>query len=208
LVLLEPYFFLSIMSVNLSEFIYTEHNALTPEFCSHVIKKFEEDDRSVPGKVGQKETVRVDTSIKDSLDLNISYFDDWKNEDNVFFNSLSHHIDIYCNRTVNGHVYSTWNNPSDSGYQIQKTLPSAGYVWHTDDQHGDYVIENGVRWATYIWYLNDVKEGGYTEFVDGTRIQPETGKILIFPSTWTYIHRGYPPKSEIKYLVTGWMHAK
>ena len=195
------------MNSTLTDFIYIIDNALTPEFCSHVIKKFENDDRSTPGKVGKNETVRVDTSIKDSLDLNISHFSDWKEEDNVFFDSLSYHIGIYLNREICGQPYPVFDNPSDSGYQIQKTLPSAGYVWHTDDQHGDYVREHGVRFATYIWYLNDVKEDGYTEFCDGTKVQPETGKLLIFPATWTYLHRGYPPKSEVKYLVTGWMHA-
>lgn len=62
------------------------------------------------------------------------------------------------------------------------------------------------RYFTFIWYLNDIHEDGYTEFIDGTKIQPETGKMIIFPSTWTYTHRGYPPKSEVKYICTGWIH--
>lgn len=91
---------------------------------------------------------------------------------------------------------------SDSGYQIQRTLPGDFYTWHTDA-----CAENSkVRQLTYIWYLNDVHDDGYTEFLNGTRIQPETGKMIIFPATWTYLHRGYPPKSETKYIVTGWVY--
>ena len=32
------------------------------------------------------------------------------------------------------------------------------------------------------------------------------GKLLIFPATWTYMHRGNVPISEDKYIVTGWLY--
>ena len=62
------------------------------------------------------------------------------------------------------------------------------------------------RKLTFIWYLNDIKDGGYTEFIDGTKIKPEVGKLVIFPASWEFLHRGVPPKSEDKYLCTGWVH--
>lgn len=202
-------FYYLIMDVKLSDFIYTANNTLTPEFCSHVIKKFDKDDRSHPGYIGNTETSRIDPLVKDSLDLNISSYPDWKDEDKVFFDCLSIHLDNFLKFDFYDVVtFPTFDNPVDSGYQIQKTSPNAGYSWHHDDQYGEYVIENGSRFATYIWYLNDVKEDGYTEFIDGTKIQPETGKIVIFPASWPYYHRGFPPKSETKYIVTGWMHSK
>ena len=84
---------------------------------------------------------------------------------------------------------------------MQKTSPGDFYDWHHDwmYHHG------GVRTLTYIWYLNTIKDGGYTEFFNGTKVQPVTGKLLIFPATWTYMHRGFPPKSQSKYIVTGWL---
>ena len=62
------------------------------------------------------------------------------------------------------------------------------------------------RLVTFIWYLNDIIEDGYTEFEFGLKVQPRVGKILLFPATWQYLHRGYPPKSETKYLCTGWLY--
>jgi hypothetical protein len=53
--------------------------------------------------------------------------------------------------------------------------------------------------------LNDVYEGGETEFVDGTLIKPERGKLIIFPAYWNYHHQGRPPISNTKYIVTGWI---
>ena len=88
----------------------------------------------------------------------------------------------------------------DTGYQIQKTQPGDYYIWHHD--------QTTSRLVTFIWYLNDVKDDGYTEFIDGTRIQPEAGKLIIFPATWDFLHRGVSPKTETKYICTGWVHAE
>jgi len=196
------------MNVKLSDFIYIKNNALSPEFCSHVIKKFDKDERSSPGWVGPSEDMRIDPTIKDSLDLLISDLPEWTAEDKIFYDSLSVHNKNFLEMDIYKEVsYPVFDNQVDSGYQIQRTLPTAGYDWHHDDQYGQYVTENGSRFATYIWYLNDIKDDGYTEFIDGTKIQPETGKIVIFPASWPFYHRGYPPKSETKYLVTGWMHS-
>ena len=53
----------------------------------------------------------------------------------------------------------------------------------------------------------DKKDGGYTEFFDGTRLQPECGSVVFFPATWTFVHRGYKTKVN-KYLCNGWIYAK
>ena len=61
---------------------------------------------------------------------------------------------------------------------------------------------------TFIWYLNDITEGGYTEFNTGFKVQPQAGKLVIFPGLWPWVHRGVAPKSEVKYLCTGWVSEK
>ena len=192
-----------------SDFIYVADGALEPEFCKNVIEKFEKDDRKKPGVMGREEDKRVDTSIKDSIDLGISNLSEWKDEDKVFFDSLHKYHDLYLKKGkwTDTHCPAV-GKLNDTGYQIQRTRPGAGYIWHHDSAFGDYVHTKGVRTSTYIWYLNDIDEDGYTEFIDGTKVQPKTGRICIFPATWTFIHRGYPPKNQTKYLVTGWMHSK
>ena len=94
-------------------------------------------------------------------------------------------------------------NMSDKGFQIQKYNANDGFYRF----HHDFFIDCGKpRYLTYLWYLNDVTEGGETEFCEGTKIIPETGKLLIFPSTWTYVHRGNMPISNDKYIMTGWIY--
>ena len=191
-----------------SDFIYVADGALEPEFCKNVIEKFEKDDDKAPGALGREG--RVDTSAKDSTDLWITNLSRWKEEDGVFFNSLKEHHMLYLENGAWGETHRpVLGDFSDSGYQIQRTRPGSGYVWHQDSMvFQEYVLDNGVRATTYIWYLNDIDEDGYTEFIDGTKVQPKTGRICIFPATWTYMHRGYPPKNKTKYIVTGWMHSK
>ena len=81
--------------------------------------------------------------------------------------------------------------------------PDGYFHWHHD-----FIVEKnkGARIITFIWYLNNANKEGYTEFCDGTIITPKTGKLLIFPADWMYIHRGRPPKIGRKYICTGWMY--
>ena len=180
-----------------TDFIYVERDALPKSFCNNVIEKFEQDDRKRQGQVGGG----VQLDIKRSSDLSISELDDWKSYDQAFFKSLNGGLKKYIRflpeEYMKHRALSELGN--DTGYQIQRTQPNDYYIWHHD--------QTTTRLVTFIWYLNDIKDGGYTEFIDGTRIQPEAGKLIIFPATWDFLHRGVSPKTETKYLCTGWVHA-
>ena len=53
-------------------------------------------------------------------------------------------------------------------------------------------------------YLNDVEEGGETEFLyQQLKIKPSKGRVVIWPGSFTHLHRGNPPMST-KYIATGW----
>jgi len=194
--------------MEIKHFIWTKQNSLTSEYCQNAIDKFEKDSRKCDGVVAGPNENIVDKSIKSSMDLSISPLSEWKEEDNVFYQSLqssvAEYID-YC-KEFNEFLYPYYAEQiKDIGYQIQRTQPGEFYRWHHDFL-GDDV--NGPRVLTFIWYLNDITDEGYTEFIDGTRVQPETGKLLIFPATWTYTHRGVSPKTETKYICTGWIYNK
>ena len=181
-----------------SDFIYIERDALPKSFCNNVIEKFEQDDRKRQGQVGSG----VHLEIKRSSDLSITELEDWKSYDQAFFRCLNSQLKKYIRFLPEEYVkYSALNElGNDTGYQIQRTQPGDYYIWHHDQTKS--------RLVTFIWYLNDVKDGGYTEFIDGTRIQPEAGKLIIFPATWDFLHRGVSPKTETKYLCTGWVHTE
>ena len=88
--------------------------------------------------------------------------------------------------------------------KLQKTKKRGGYhAWHCEQASYD----TASRVLTWSIYLNDVAEGGETEFLyQSKRIKARKGKICIFPAGFTHVHRGNPPLSGDKYILTGWWH--
>ena len=192
------------------ELIWVKEQSLSKDFCNQVINKFETDPYRKAGEVDQNNP-RIDKNLKVTIDTTITHNIAWREEDEVLYKALGNALyeyEIHLQKTSSG----KWNlHPSDgyqvkdTGYMVQKYEPNGFYNWH----HDWCMNEGWSRIYTYIWYINTIKEedGGWTEFIDGTRIQPKVGSILLFPATWTYVHRGYTTKVP-KYIVTGWIYAR
>ena len=201
-------------NVTLGDYIISFDNTLTKEFCEGVCEKMKNDTRRSIGIVGRDKTLNLE--IKNSYDLHISPLEDWREEDDIFFTTLASFKDKYMDTVQEntgltpdffantGYGYASNGDVfADTGYQIKMYEPGQRYNWHHD-----YIIDakEGPRVLTYIWYLNDDFEGGETEFIDGTVIKPERGKMLFFPSTWMYVHRGKLVTKGNKYIATGWFY--
>tara|TARA_R100001591_G_scaffold85189_1_gene91539 strand:- start:208 stop:813 length:606 start_codon:yes stop_codon:yes gene_type:complete len=91
--------------------------------------------------------------------------------------------------------------------KLQKTRPTEGYhVWHIEHSTG---FANEPRAFVYSVYLNDVEEGGETEFLHfSKRVKPKKGRIVIWPAGFPYVHRGNSPLSGDKYIITSWMNLR
>lgn len=76
------------------------------------------------------------------------------------------------------------------------------------DTHVDVLNhESARRFLSFMWYLNDVETGGHTIFKD-LSIQPKKGTLVMFPPLWMYPHRGDPPISGPKYILSAYLHYK
>lgn len=84
---------------------------------------------------------------------------------------------------------------------------SGGYPhWHSEIFPDDARCESLHRALFYMYYLNDVAEGGETEFYfQRRRIRPRCGTMLIAPAGFTHAHRGNVPQSGDKYILTSWI---
>ena len=87
--------------------------------------------------------------------------------------------------------------------KLQKTEVGGGYhIWHTEAD----MPQNMRRIITFILYLNDVEEGGETEFLYyPKRVKAQQGRLIVWPAAFTHTHRGNPPISNEKYILTGWV---
>ena len=90
-------------------------------------------------------------------------------------------------------------------YNIQKYAPGDAY-------NPTHIEEGGPRKGkiqrklAFTTYLNDIEEGGETEFLyQKCRFKPEKNTLLVWPSQFTHLHRGNPPLSNDKYIITGWI---
>ena len=88
--------------------------------------------------------------------------------------------------------------------KMQKTPVGGGFhKWHCDN------LSHTCSRRILVWmiYLNTVKEGGETEYLyQSKRVKPEEGKICIAPADFLHTHRGNPPISNDKYIITGWFN--
>jgi len=86
--------------------------------------------------------------------------------------------------------------------KLQRTPLTGGYsVWHAEQNPGP----PSNRALAWLVYLNDIEEGGETEFLyQKHRQKAEKGTLVVWPAGFTHVHRGNPPLSEEKFVLTGW----
>jgi len=202
---------------NLENYFYINKNSLSKEICKDIINYFENEETcKYEGNTGGG--LRKD--IKDTLDFQILSKNEntkqhWNKIRDLLERELNNNVKNYVKK-INDAITINEEN-SENKYkvfdkfvsfdiiQIQRYTKQKGrYIYHqdfsTDWQEKKY------RVITFLWYLNDVEEGGETEFWTTYRVKPESGKLLLFPATWTYPHRGMMPISNDKYIITGWIY--
>lgn len=186
--------------INFNDYIYEAPYQLSPHFCKQLIKKYEKlYSKHHAGFAGNG----VNLDIKQSEDLNIRHLDEFKVEREILcftVRKMLQHYANYLGDIHEGYRKIFYGEFEDNGAQIQRTSPGGFYSWHSDAL--------GSRYLTYLFYLNDVKKKGYTEFCNGRKIKSRTGKGILFPAQWDFVHRGVAPKEELKYIATGWLSIK
>ena len=160
-------------------------------------------EKVVPDSIrNRQETENADPFSKsdEQLGLNtIRLNPDFKKLNNDFTEFLQ-----YLNGDILNHYnakYGGFGRPIAIEGKMQRTLPSQGYhIWHCE-------LDSNVPNRVLAWslFLNDVEEGGELEFLhQSKRFKPKRGDLLVWPASFTHIHRGNPPISNEKYIVTGW----
>lgn len=201
------------------DYIYTS-KSLSSELCKKIIKYFDESDNKL--KYGGLTYSGLDKRIKDTTDILIPNKNNQENKWDEINDILSSELEIHLKKYVNilndkknfceeNNYGVKFNHLFDdlyliNNFMIQRYEKNEGkYVYHDDNSIDLQKYKQRV--LTYLWYLNDVDEGGETEFFGGNfKIKPEEGKLLFFPATWTFPHRGNKPISSHKYIITGWIY--
>lgn len=93
---------------------------------------------------------------------------------------------------------------------LQKYNKTKGgyHHWHSEYYPHPHDAQNASLHRNLLWmyYLNDVDEGGGTSFYyQNKTISPKCGTLVIAPATFTHTHRGEVPVSNDKYILTSWV---
>lgn len=201
-----------------NKYIYINENSLSKELCKDIINLFEVEEFKHKGVVGKG----IDKNVKDTTDYTINPNNKKWNKIHSFLNKeLTNNIKSYVknlnkNNCINNSEqltsYIEYNYFINyklfyNSFMIQKYNKNSGrYIYHND-----FIVDfsnKSHRVITYLWYLNDVTEGGETVIEDNIKITPRAGKLLLFPACWTYPHCGKIPVSDNKYILTGWILTK
>lgn len=191
------------MNIKHEQFIGIYENAFSKEYCDQVIAHFDSMDkagysinRQQLDEVSKK--FKEDSAVFCNHEINLQSAADLQNT----FNKIlwETYYPIYSDEFWALKELGPHNSYS---YKIQKTEPSQGYhMWHCEA--GSRETSN--RILAWTLYLNDVEEGGETEFIyQRLRVKPKQGTLVIWPAAFTHTHRGNPPLSNTKYIVTGWI---
>ena len=180
-----------------------EYMLSDPSICDSLVelhKKAVAANLALPGTVGPQSI--VEPSVKRSTDLGIGvaqkHFDLREFRFDAYMREVSGFLNSYIEELMSHGGSFTMKFPP----QIQWYKPGEGfYAWHVDGAHG-----HSDRALVFTTYLNDVTDGGGTEFHHQRMVtSPVKGKTVIFPAALTHVHRGVVSPTQHKYLLTGWL---
>jgi len=189
-----------------TNFIYRRENALSDSLCRSFIETFETDtENQTKGVVNVRGEVKEDFAGKQSTDITFVPTDlkrpRWKFLLSELINVLELGKADYSQYFYRGiEQLDPWE--IDHVFNMQRYLPGEGYSDYHCERAG---LSTGNRMGVWMIYLNDVYDRGWTEFYYQQHFEKaEAGKLCIWPTDFTHLHRGIISHTETKYVLTGW----
>lgn len=182
---------------DLVHYVQCFDDALKPDFCQRMVESFNRlsrfHARGGRGGVTQlEESAWTELNVTKAADASFEAF---------FREQAMRHLALYNER-----VALTLPIPPRSrleNLRIKRYSVDAGDRFQPHFDALDYCSN---RYMVFLWYLNDVSEGGETEFCDlGLRIKAQQGRLLMFPPYWMFQHAGLPPRSNDKYMISTYL---
>jgi len=193
----------------MDKFVVEFPNILTEELCKSIVNRFENDTRKTKGYFYYKINGELVTRDKTNMELPTHGVEGWVDVESIFqkkswevFNEYMKYLKTEFDYGVDNHIYdrelSDANDVYNTTFPIQRIDKGGSYEWHHDGHTArTYFVQ-------LIFYLNTLKDdqGGCTEFINGRKVKPEAGKVLVYPCSWTFPHTGAEVKYGSKYMCT------
>jgi hypothetical protein len=180
--------------VALNEFIQIHDNAIDGDVCDFLIELFE-----------QNPSYHETEKSQYYSQFNLTDVRELSEEVNKIHNQLIR--DVYKYRDEYYESYDARVFPDKHAFEkfkIQRFIPNEEDTGEVIVDVQDYTTAR--RFLCFMWYLSD-NSAGQDQFVD-TFIQPEKGKLVVYPSLWLFPHKKISPVNEPQYMLKTFLHYK
>jgi predicted 2-oxoglutarate/Fe(II)-dependent dioxygenase YbiX len=224
------------MERRVDDFLEIYDGALSAVQCAQIMARFDESDKVVRGKTGQGVDTAKKDSYDLTISQHVEWNDVSNLLMGAVQTHLHAYMDKYrmllvgamspqvVHPETGAPVQLTIDNFDACGAphlgELMRTMYRAGalnvqkYVkasggyhhWHSEIYPQNASCESLHRALLFQFYLNDVAEGGETEFYYQQRkVQARAGRLIIAPAGFTHTHKGHVATSGDKYIVTSWI---
>ena len=220
----------------MDDFIEIYDGALTPEQCQQVLARFEASDKVMRGKTGAGVDLAKKDSYDLTITQHPEWNDVSNMMMAAVLQGLSHYMDKYRMMLMGALSPTVADPDSGQPavlapenferlgrpilrqliqalyrggpINVQKYLQGSGgyHHWHSEIYPQNASCETLHRALLFQFYLNDVAEGGETEFLYQQRkVAARQGRLIIAPAGFTHTHKGHVARSGDKYVATSWI---
>tara|TARA_Y100001963_G_C6648234_1_gene384427 strand:- start:82 stop:729 length:648 start_codon:yes stop_codon:yes gene_type:complete len=189
-----------------SSYIKAYRNVFSPSLCKNLIETYEKLWREREEEIKKMSLCYTEEGVKkcgacDCQRLDIMQHKEFNQPFKVVMNGIQSAITQY-KKDVKLHS-TQW--PEKYGYEH---LRIKRYLCDENQQHDFHSdvnnIESTKRFLAIVCYLNDEFDEGETEFPHfGLKVKPLRGTILLFPCTWSYLHKGNPSTNGYAKYILG-----
>jgi hypothetical protein len=218
------------------DFIGIYDGALTPAQCARILERFEASDKHQRGRTGMGVDVAKKDSWDITISQHKEWHDVCNLMATAVRRHLVEYMDRYralllgalaptvAHPTTGQPVALSLDNFDECGrphldalvqalyrlgaINLQKYLRGSGgyHHWHSEIYPQNASCETLHRVLLFQFYLNDVADGGATEFLyQGRKVEARQGRLVIAPAGFTHTHKGHVATSGDKYVATSWI---
>jgi hypothetical protein len=189
-------------------FIYIKQNCLDLDTCEEIINVFNNETQlkdyrlQLSFDVSQDDKfIKIKTILKETLIFNFKkYFS------NLSVNSNNCDSSNACNN-----YYRLLNNINENNFNKKFKFFVVKLMNKNFNNENKYSYENihindKAASFSFIFFLNTIEYGGEVEIMDKYNIFAEKGKLLIFPTSWTFPYKHFNVlKNQDKYIIKGYL---
>jgi len=196
--------------IKLKDFIKIYNGVLPAGICSDLIDNFEKHQEDhIQSGMGKDEH---HDSYRNAIEMNCSVISDNDVDWKFLTSSLNKVVMDYFNRYMYDMKHAGLSHISIPESNILEEWRMHKYEQgkHYYKKHVDSCDSNSsIRMLSFLFYLNDVEEGGETAFTDhlkGIECKPKQGRLLVFPTWMGFPHEAKEVIKGTKYMIKSYIH--